>query len=275
MPGMPQMDGAQMGMAGGGAIGEYLGALIGEAIAAGDMEHARALAWDISRKYGDMPLPTILKMYPELQGDTDFANVRADERYTGIEDQVLNSLMERSRGGMTPEDEANLTRARLEAEGNASAASGMIERSARRRGIRGGAEGVNKQVAAQQGANRLYQGGVQAAGDASSRALSALTAAGGYASSLAGRGLEQRNRVAGARDRIEQFNLGRKDSTQLYNNNIAQQQFDNSMQRTNGEVRGLEMLMDQYGLKGAAARRTARAAGGAGGSAVGAVAGGA
>jgi len=264
---------AQGGMAAGGAIGEYLGALIGEAIAAGDMEQARHLAWTISRKYADLPLPTIMKMYPELQGDTALAGVRADERYTSVEDAALRQMMDRASGKMTPEDEANLMRARVEAQQNATATSAAIDRDARRRGF-SGSGAVGKQVAAQQASNRLYQGGVQAAGDASARALEALRMGSSYASSLAGRDLGQKNAVAGSRDRIQQFNLGRKDQTQLYNNEIQQRQFENSMGKLGGETSGLKLLIDQYTAKGQSARRTSRAVGGAAGSAVGAIAGG-
>ena len=265
---------AQGGMAAGGAIGEYLGALIGEAIASGDMERARALARDISYKYANLPLPTILKMYPELQGDTALAGVRADERYTSVEDRALQQLMDRASGKMTAEDEANLMRARVDAQGMESATRGSIDREARRRGGFGGGGGVAKQVAAQQAANRLYQGGVQAAGDASSRALTALQAAGNYASNLVGRDLSQKNMVGSARDRISAFNLGRKDQAAAYNNEIQQRQFENSMGKLGGETSGLKLLMDQYGADAMSKRRTSRAMGGAAGSAVGAIAGG-
>ena len=261
------------GMAAGGSMGEYLGSLIGEAIAAGDMERARDLAWTISRKYGDMPLPSILKMYPELQGDTALAGARADSRYTGVEDQALSEMMKRAGGGMTPEDEANMLRARQEGQQQSTAAMGSIDREQRRRGMTGGG-GVAKAVAAQQGANRAYTGGVQAAGDASSRALQALQMGGQYASNLAGRSLEQANTVGSARDRISQFNLGRKDQAQKYNNEIGQRQFENSLNKMDGETSGLKMLIDQYGAKAQSARRTARAAGGAAGSFVGGAAGG-
>lgn len=264
---------AQGGMAAGGSIGEFLGSLIGEAIAAGDMEQARHLAWTISRKYGDLPLPTILKMYPELQGDTALAGAAPDARYTGVEDQALDQMMKRASGGMGPEDEANLMRARVEAQGQATGAAGAIDRESRRRGMAGQGQ-VAKQVAAQQSANRLYQGGVQAAGDASERALQALGMGSQYASSLAARDLGQKNLVGQQRDRITQFNLGRKDATQRYNNDIPQQQFENSLGKLGGETEGLKMLIDQYGMKGQSARRAARAGGGAAGSAIGAVAGG-
>lgn len=264
---------AQGGMAAGGSIGEYLGSLIGEAIAAGDMEQARNLAWTISRKYGDLPLPTIMKMYPELQGDTALANVTADERYTGVEDQALDRMMKLSETGMGAQDEANLMRARTESMGASNAAMGAIDRQSRRRGF-GGSGNAAKAVAAQQGANRLHMGGVEAAGDASDRALQALGMGSAYASSLAGRDLGQKNLVGGARDRISQFNLGRKDAAAKINQQIPQQQFENAMGKLGGETEGLKLLIDQYGMKGQSARRTARAAGGAAGSTVGAIAGG-
>lgn len=266
------MSGMQGGMAAGGAIGEALGAIIGEAIAAGDMERARNLAWSISRKYADLPLPTILKMYPELQGDTAFANVRADERYTSVEDQALAQMMQRASGGMTAADEANLVRARMEAQNQASAAQGAAQRLGARTGFRAPAA-AQAAMANQQAANRLYAGGVQAAGDASNRALQALQMGAGYASNLAGRDLAQKNQVAGARDRITEFNLGRKDKTQLYNNEIGQRQYENALGKLGGETAGLKMLIDQLDAKGQSARRTSRAVGGLAGSAVGLAAG--
>lgn len=264
---------AKGGMAAGGAIGEYLGALIGEAIAAGDMQRARDLAWTISRKYADLPLSKIMKMYPELMGDTAYAGVRADENLRGIEEQALKQMMDRAAGGMTPQDEANLMRARLEAEQQDASARATMDRERARRGDQGSM--YASRLAAQQGAaNRMYQGGVQAAGDASMRALQALGMGSQYASSLAGRDLAQKNLVAGSRDRISEFNLGRKDKAAYYNNEIGQRQFENQLQKLGGETAGLKLLIDQYDAKGQSARRTARAMGGAGGSAIGAIAGG-
>lgn len=260
------------GAGAGGAIGEMLGALIGEAIAAGDMEQARHLAWTISRRYADLPLPEILKLYPELQGDTELADVRADERYTNAEDAALEQMMKRANGGMGPEDTANLMKARLGAEGEAQAAMGSIDREGRRRGM-GGSSVVGKQMAAQQAANRVSQAGVVAAGDASQRALQALGMGSQYASNLAGRSLQQGNLVGSARDRISQFNLGRKDDAARINQQIPQQQFENSLGKLGGETEGLKMLIDQYGAKGQSARRMGKAAGGAVGTAIGAIAG--
>lgn len=260
------------GAGAGGAIGEMLGGLIGEAIAAGDMEQARHLAWTISRKYADLPLPTILKMYPELQGDTALAGARADEKYTSAEDTALEQMMKRANGGMGPEDTANLMKARIGAEGESQAAMGAIDREGRRRGMAGSSV-VGKQVAAQQGANRLSQAGVTAAGDASQRALQALGMGSQYASNLAGRSLGQANLVGGARDRISEFNLGRKDAADKINQQIPQQQFENSLGKLGGETEGLEMLIDQYGAKGQSARRMGKAAGGAVGTAIGSIAG--
>ena len=259
-------DGSMMG--GMGALGEMVGSLVGEAIAAGDMEKARAIAYNIARKYADMPLPKILKMYPELQGDTAFNGVQADAKYTSVEDQALSQMMKRANGGMGPEDDANIMRARLEGQQQAQASSGSIDREARRRGMTG--SGVaGKQLAAQQGANRTYQGGMQAAGDASQRALQALSMGSQYASSLAGRDLNQRNMTAGARDRISEFNLGRKDKTQQYNNEIGQRQFENSLTKLGGETEGMKLYMDQINARGQASRRIARGTGKAAGTLVG------
>jgi len=260
------------GAGAGGAIGEFLGALIGEAIAAGDMEQARHLAWTISRKYADLPLPEILKLYPELQGDTALAGNQADARYTGAEDTALEQMMKRAAGGMGPEDEANLMKARVGAEGESRAAMGSIDREARRRGM-GGSGTVGKQMAAQGAANRVSQAGVMAAGDASQRALQALGMGSQYASSLASRDLGQKNLVGSARDRISEFNLGRKDKADQINQQIPQQQFENSLGKLGGETEGLKMLIDQYGAKGQSARRMGKAAGGAAGTAIGAIAG--
>lgn len=261
---------AQQGGAIGGAIGEYAGAVIGELIAAGEMEKAKDMAWTISRKYADMPLPKILKMFPELQGDTALAGNRADERYTSVEDEALRKMMDLSSGKLTAEDEANMMRARIEGQQQSQAQMGSIDREARRRGAStGGGASAAKQLAAQQSANRAYQGGMQAQGDASQRALQALQMGGAYASNLANRDLNQKNIVGGARDRISEFNLGRKDKTQLYNNEIGQRNFENKASLLAGETEGLKLLMDQYNAQGQSYRRTSRAGGGAIGTAIG------
>lgn len=220
--------GAQQGMGAGGAIGEALMSLVGEAIAAGDYDRAQGLITRLQSQYDNQPLPDLKEYNPEMAGPTAYGNVHVDPKYGAQEDAALAEMVRRSRGGMMPEDEANLMRARVDAQGNASATSAMLDRMNARRGMtRSGSAGVGKQIAAQQASNRLYQGGVQAAGDASQRALQALSMAGGYASNLAGRDLNQKNMAAGATDRISQFNLGRKDAAAGFNNQVRQQGFEN------------------------------------------------
>ena len=265
--------GMQQGMGAGGAIGEALFSMIGAALEAGDLDRAQGLAVQMRRKYGDLVVPELERLYPELMGDTALAGNAADERYTSVEDAALADMMSRARGEMTPEDEANLMRARLESEGSARATTAALDRMRARRGFGRSGGGVNDQVAAQQAANRLYQGGVQAAGDASARGLQALGMGANYASSLAGRDLNQKNLVGGARDRITQFNLGRKDQAVTTRNEAAQDEFGDQLAKLEGESPWVKQQMDYIGRAGGARNRALRGFGNLAGSIIGAAAG--
>lgn len=195
-------DKTEIGAGLGGAAGDFIGTLIGEAMAQGDYETARKLRASQRARLEGIATPDIKEL-----GDTAYAGIGIDPRYGNVEDEVLNRLMSDSKSGMDAQDEADLARGRREAQQQEQASQAALESLARRRGTYSSGLTTAAQLASQQGqANRLNIAGVEAAGQAAGRRRTSLNAAGSYASTLAGRKLGMDTRTAGARDDISRMN---------------------------------------------------------------------
>lgn len=226
------------GSAIGGGIGDFLGTLIGEALAQGDIETANKLRAMQKSRIEGVALPNLQNL-----GDTAYAGVKEDPRFAGAENEVLNRLMADSKTGMNAEDRANLQEANLQAQQNEQASRAAVESLARRRGTYNSGLTQASELSNIQGqANRLNQAGVQAAGQASARARGSLNAAGQYASTLGQRSLNQGNLAAGARDAISRFNQ-----------QLPQQNYENAMGKA-----GALNAVDQGGVEAAMAAAEAK-----------------
>ncbi len=194
-------DGAALG----GAIGSFGGSIVGMMMAQGQYDKIAKLREQAMKLYGDISLPTLEKLAKSQLG-----GVTMDSKYKDASDAALEKLMGISEaGGMDAQAKERMMEAKLQALDTQRGMEGSALTGLARRGaLNSGAQTSMAIAGAQKGADRAYQGDIHAASDASQRGLEALMAGGKMAVGMGQNDLEQKNRVAGANDRINEFNSG-------------------------------------------------------------------
>jgi hypothetical protein len=248
--------GAVAGLAqvGAGLLGEWWGSA--------DDKQKLALQREAYALYGDISPPVLERLLAEKLGPSAYEAIPDDLGNRAPRDLAIQRLIESGlAGGMDAESLAAMDQGRRagalqSAQGNAAA-----RQEAQRRGL-GGAGAIYAQQAAQQaGQDRAAMVGMQAAGDARSRALAALAQGGGMAGQAEAQDFARRAQRAEAADRIAQFNARMAADARLHNAGLAQQEFDNQMAIRDSKSRA---LLGQAGTYGSEAERKRRKAGGLG-----------
>jgi len=270
-----------------GAVGGYL---LGQDDNSGDyyknlMEQAQNIPLPVLKEYYPELYKQIATLNPEMEtslkmGPSAMDNVSVDPR---LRQAQMNALLKMqdigANQGMTAQDKLNASQAQAEMAANVQGQTGAIQQQMATRGLSGGmSEMVAKQLAAQQGANRQADMGMQSKAQGESRALQALMQSGQLGGQMGQQDFSQQAQQAQAKDMINKFNLqnqqgimsqntqtrnqaaaanasgaqnvhnqnvGASNSAQQYNLNIPQQQYANQMSK--------------YGLQASAGQGAAQA----------------
>jgi hypothetical protein len=211
---------AQAGISGGaagaplGPVGAVAGAgigiasgLIGWLIESGYEEEANEILRKAQEEYGQVNDEAVKAAASKVLGPTNLSQIQRDPRYRAMQDDALAQMASLSRSGLSMTDRANLSDAMEAAGAEARAAQDHVLQSARSRGMAGsGAELAAALQAGQSGANRASQTAGRIAGDASDRALRALSETGRMAGGLEATDYGRAERAASAQDAIDRFN---------------------------------------------------------------------
>lgn len=195
--------------------------------------------------------------------------------------EALQMFSDRAHQGLTPEDQAAFELARRSAAGEAQAKEGQILQNMQSRGMGGsGAELIARLQNGQSSADRQQQAGLQQAMASQQAKMAAAQQYGNMASGLRGQDFNEQSNVAQAKDLInrinqqnaqsvqqrnvgssnqaQQFNLqnnqsianqnvGLRNQQQMYNKGLAQQNFQNQMQRAGGLAGQYNNMGNYYG----------------------------
>lgn len=204
----------------GGAGGDLIGGLIGEAMARGDYEEAERLKKLAAQQFEGIGLPGDMAQL----GPSSLENVAPDAQSRQARRDILSRMMQVGfEGGMDPESRAANAEARAGAAQYEASQRGAILDAQKRRGMLGAGTNVAAQLqASQAGANRVSSAGIQAAADARKRALAAMQMSGQMAGDLERDDYGQRADLADRRDAIAEFNARNRQG-------FAQQNFQNQM----------------------------------------------
>lgn len=205
------MDPMTMGAIGAGV--SLLARLIGEAIAAGDIDKAEELKRQAVAEYGDGILPQLEQVTAQEVGPTELSRMSVDP--TGRNSQVaaLERLAAFADSGFSPEDAADQRRVMDEAAGVAARQAGMGERLAASRGLaRSGLSQALGQQAAQAGAQNAADAAAQMAAQRRARQLQALGMLGQQGGALRGADYGEASDRATAQDAINRFNANMRAS---------------------------------------------------------------
>lgn len=235
----------------GSSIGEFAGQAAGDAMAmANDAEIQRLLA-AMAERWANLPDAEKVQYAPILR--SALSDVTEDPRYANAENDVLDRLLELSKGGLSEGDKAALEQSKLAALDFERGVRGRDEQTMMRRGLGNSGALLASEIAAQQGGiDRAYKGDLDVAATSADRALQALTASGDLATALGTRDLNTKMAAAGANDAIAKFNASRADDEELYNAGLAQR---NAMAKLGGLDRATGMQVTQQGKLADAQRR--------------------
>lgn len=252
-----------------------------------------------AKELKNVPLPILKEYYPDLYkqvvslnpelesavniGPSEMAGIATDPSLRQAQLKALGKLSEvGDAGGRDAQFMADAGRLQSDVDASVRGREGAIQQNLATRGLSGGmTELVQRNLAAQEGANRQAQMGMDLKAQAEQRALQALMQSGQLAGQMQGQDFNQASAKAQAADAISKFNaqnlqgvqsrnvanrnsaqqwnaqnaqgianqnVGLKNESQLYNNNLPQQNFNNQMSRA-GAIAG------QYNQSGQAKDR--------------------
>lgn len=193
-----------------------------------------------------IPLPILKEYYPELYaqvaqyapesesaqmlGPSAMEGISTDPRLRQAQMNALIKLQEvGDQGGLTATDKARLAQIQTQNDAALRGQTGAIQQNLATRGLSGGmSELVARNIAAQEGANRQAQQGLDVKAQAEQRALDAIMKSGQLGGQIGQQDFSQAAEIARAKDLIGQFNARNTQDVQSRNvgarNQAAQQQ---------------------------------------------------
>lgn len=204
----------------GGAGGDLIGGLIGEAMARGDYEEAARLKAQAAGQFDNIAMPG----QEAHLGTSAYENVAVDPRIRDARMTAMQRMLGVGmEGGLDLESRAAIEGAKGQAAGyEAQQRGAILDQNARRGTLSTGANVAAQLQASQAGANRVSQAGTQAAADARARAMQALAVSGNLGAGIEKDDYGQKANLADRRDAIAEFNVRNAQG-------FAQQRYDNQM----------------------------------------------
>lgn len=310
-------------------IGELAGALLGRGAASGDLDQqdkysrraAEELMSIVGPEYEDFTpeeLEYLGDLVPQLEqeillGPSAYEDISIDPRLRAEQMAALEQVAELSEGGLTDADLAALQQIRRGAAQSAQSQQEAILQNLQQRGQGGaGAELIARLQSAQSAADREGSMGMEIAQMAQQRALQAMSDRANLSGNIRQQDFSEEERIAQARDVINQFNtrnqvsrqqrnvdrgnvaqernlglqqdianrnVGLRNQTQLTNNDIERMRFLDNLRAAEARSGGAGMEAGRYGSRAGNTIGSAAQIGGGLGSigdaAVGAITGGA
>jgi hypothetical protein len=234
------------------------GGILGEMLGSEEDKQAYEYRKQALSQYLGISVPELEELVAKEQGQTNLANVRTDPALDAYQDQALARLSEvGTSNGLDAQSRARMEQARIEqaqAERNSREA---VLASARARGTLGTGEEVSALLqSGQASADRARMADVQTLGDAESRALDAIIAAGGMAGTRQARQWDQRAEVASAQDAIDRFNTATANDFTLANADQRALNFQQRMQLAGAKAGAYTGMAEHHEARGERTRQT-------------------
>lgn len=153
-----------------------------------------------------------------LAGPSKMAGVKADQGLVNTQKEALQAIAQRGKVGLAPEDRAAMNQLREQVAQDEEAKRQQIMQSMQARGMGGaGAELAAQLQSSQSSTNRAAQGGDVLAGQASQRALQALSQSGTLAGNIRNQDVSEQAMRAQAEDQLNRFNTTAQQQAQQRN----------------------------------------------------------
>lgn len=212
--------------------------------------------------------------------DSLMGNIQTDPRLRNAQLQALEKLQSIGASGLRPEDEAALARIQSGVAQDARAREEAILQNMQERGVGGsGAELASRLISSQGSANRQSQQGLEVGALASQRALEAIMQSGALGGQIRNQEFGEESEKASAQDvinrynamnrqqvsgtnvnsrntaqaqnlsekqRIADSNTGVSNQQQIYNKQLAQQNFENQMRKSTAAANAQSNQANNY-----------------------------
>lgn len=242
-----------------------LSGLVGYLVESGREAEAEAIMERARGLYDNITPAQLNDIAAEVLGPSEFSKIRVDPRYEQAQNEALAKMEEMEEGGgFTLEDTANLNRVQNQLARNEMASRQAILENMRSRGVAGsGAELAMELSASQANADRAQQAGLDVAAQAQRRYFDAIRGRGDFASQMRSQAWNEQAAAASAQDAINRFNMGHRFDVARYNNDMAQQRYNNEMALRD---RRYGMERDRADAKRQSGQRQSETIGGVGGA---------
>lgn len=213
-------------------------ALISMLVKNGRMDEAMALVEKAYAEHGSVDVPTLERVAFETLGPSAYEEIVTSPEARDAQHSALAQMREMVQdSGLTLKDKAQLNDI-LNTTGQQAAAnqSGLQDFFASR-GVAGSGAEIGAQISNQQDAtNRAHQSGLNLAAQAQQRYFDSIRQNFDMGSSLRNQDWQEQSQRASAADEIARFNAQQKTNEGIYNNNLAQQQYNMHRQEANAQM---------------------------------------
>lgn len=263
-----------MGLGGplGGMVGSGVGNVFGGLLDSSDEDALEQLRRN-QEIYGNIPLPEFQNYNPATY-TPEMAQATMIQEDPGLRSQQASHLMRMAglaEQGLSDVDQAGFERARSMAGQISRAGNAAALQNATARGVGGsGLEFAMREQAAQDGAQRAQEAGLQQAAESARQRAMYQQAYGNALGNVRSQDFTANRANAdilnnfnqyntGATNQARQWNVGNRNSAQQYNNGLQQQQFGNRMNQAAGMTGANTGMAQGYAAQNAAGQDTRNA----------------
>jgi len=233
-----------------GAAGQAAASGIGAAAAGSDRARQAALLERILAEYGDIDIPTLEAIAPELLGPSAQESVRGqmDPRLRTEQMGTLDTLGQYAETGDTAASKAAMHRILSDVARQEGAGRNAILQNMRARGVSGSGAELGAQLSNQQAAaERAQTAGLDQAAQAQRRMLEAVMQKGRMAGDMRRQDYGELTDAARARDLISQYNANSRSRAAYHNTALPERQFDMQMRKQSAKGNAAAGVATQYG----------------------------
>lgn len=220
-----------------GALIQAAIGIVGELIASGKEDEAKAVYTRLQTEVAGIPLPPLEEIAAQQLGPSAMESVTTDPRLETAQMQALGGLDEVAQGGLGQVDKAQLNALMNQLSRRQRAGAAGIEADMAGRGLGGTA--VDYATRAQLASDSNQQASEAAQGisaQALQNRLNAIGMKGELAGRIRGQSFGEKSKKAEAMDTINKINAGYRERAQYHNAGLPQQRFQNQLAKVGAQA---------------------------------------
>jgi hypothetical protein len=242
--------------------GTYLQAimmLVGYAANQKDQAQRQQLLQQAMDAYKNLDLPQLEKIAAQVVPPSEMEKAKADPEAVAAQYQSLGSLDDVINGnGLAAEDRASINRIGNEVDRAGRGSRAALRTQMQANGTAGGGMDVAAQLAqGEQASTNLNQAGLDEKQLALRNRLSAISQKGSLASNMRSASFGEAATKAQAADLVNRYNAAARTGADMYNAQLPEQQYENQLQKLQGQTGAGAPLANFYNEQGQSAAQFA------------------